>query len=71
MSKTQDSWHRIEKGLTIQRPNAVIIDLPQCKFINDIDKWVDENCEPPYSRIGREFIFNNERDTMMFILRWS
>jgi hypothetical protein len=72
MKTTQDSWARIEKGLTMQRPNAVIVNDPQLEsYVGDVDKWVVENTEPPHSRAGREYVFNNERDTIMFILRWG
>jgi hypothetical protein len=59
------------KGLTSQRENAIIVNSPQLEFLDDIDKWVVANCKGPHVRMGREYIFNNEQDTMMFILRWS
>jgi len=60
-----------ERGLTSQRKNAIIVNSPQLEFLDDIDKWVVENCELPYYRNGREYVFNNERDFVMFVLRWS
>jgi hypothetical protein len=60
-----------EYGLTSQRKNAIIVNSPQLEFINDIDKWYVENCEGPHVRFGREYVFNNERDFAMFILKWA
>jgi len=60
-----------ERGLTSQRKNAIIVNSPQLEFLDDIDKWVVENCERLHVRFGREYFFNNERDFVMFMLRWA
>ena len=36
----------------------------------DITIWLEENIKHPFERHGRDFIFENERDAAMFILRW-
>jgi hypothetical protein len=37
----------------------------------DIGYWLEENCKGPYERNGRDFIFEDSRDAMMFILKWK
>ena len=36
----------------------------------DITYWLEENCQGSFERNGRDFIFENEKDATMFILRW-
>ena len=37
----------------------------------DISYWLDENCRGAYERNGRDFIFEDERDYLMFVLTWA
>jgi len=37
----------------------------------DVLEWVEENCKNPYERKGSEFIFENNRDAVNFILKWK
>lgn len=37
----------------------------------DITYWLSINCSGAYERAGRDFIFENEKDASMFILRWA
>ena len=37
----------------------------------DITEWLHKNCKSAYQRNGREFIFENKKDAVQFILRWS
>lgn len=32
--------------------------------------WLEDNCEGSHERWCRDFIFENSKDTTMFILRW-
>ena len=36
----------------------------------DITHWLVENCQGAYERNGRDFIFEDEKDAVNFILRW-
>ena len=36
----------------------------------DITYWLEENIKNPFERNGRDFLFEDERDATMFILRW-
>lgn len=37
----------------------------------DITYWLEANCQGAYERNGRDFIFENEKDFTMFVLRWG
>lgn len=37
----------------------------------DVLVWVEKNCKNPYERKGSEFIFENDRDAVNFILKWK
>jgi hypothetical protein len=37
----------------------------------DISYWLDEHVKTPVEREGADFIFENSRDALMFILRWK
>ncbi len=41
------------------------------KHAVDITHWLNENCEGSYERNGRDFIFENDRDAINFILKWK
>jgi hypothetical protein len=36
----------------------------------DITMWLEENVKNPFERNGRDFLFENEKDAVNFILRW-
>jgi hypothetical protein len=49
----------------------VMIDrLQDNKHAIDITHWLGEYCQGSYERNGRDFLFENEKDATMFILRW-
>lgn len=37
----------------------------------DITYWLKENIKNPFERNGRDFIFENDRDAVNFILKWK
>lgn len=41
------------------------------KHAVDITYWLSENCEGAYERSGADFIFENDRDAVNFILKWK
>ena len=40
------------------------------KHAIDITYWLMDNVKNPYHREGRDFIFEDSREAMMFILKW-
>jgi hypothetical protein len=44
--------------------------LQDNKHAVDITHWLKLNCTGSYERRGRDFIFENEQDATLFILRW-
>ena len=44
--------------------------LQDNKHAIDITIWLEENIKNPFERNGRDFIFENEKDAVNFILRW-
>jgi hypothetical protein len=36
----------------------------------DITLWLEENIKNSFERNGRDFIFENDKDAVLFILRW-
>lgn len=41
------------------------------KHAVDISYWLEENIKNPFERNGRDFIFEDSQDAMLFILRWA
>jgi hypothetical protein len=37
----------------------------------DITYWLEENIKNSFERSGADFIFENEKDALLFILRWK
>jgi hypothetical protein len=44
--------------------------LQDNKHAIDITLWLEENVKNPFERNGRDFIFENQKDAVNFILRW-
>ena len=44
--------------------------LQDNKHAVDITHWLAEHINHPYERNGRDFIFENQKDAVNFILRW-
>jgi hypothetical protein len=44
--------------------------LKDNKHAVDITYWLEENIKNPFERAGRDFIFEDSKDAMLFILRW-
>jgi hypothetical protein len=44
--------------------------LQDNKHAVDITYWLEENVKNPFERNGRDFIFENQKDAVNFILRW-
>ena len=55
----KDEWH------------LVSIDLVNNTRAADIIYWIDYNCTDSHIQKGREFLFKNETDAIMFALKWS
>lgn len=45
--------------------------LQDNKHAVDISYWLEENCRGNYERNGRDFLFEDERDFLMFTLTWA
>ena len=37
----------------------------------DISYWLDENCKGQFERNGAEFIFEDSKDAVLFMMRWG
>ncbi len=37
----------------------------------DVLEWVENNCKHPYERKGSEYIFEDSKDAVNFILKWK
>ena len=37
----------------------------------DISYWLDENCKGKFERNGSEFLFEDSKDAVLFMLRWG
>lgn len=53
-------WHRVMLTRFQDNKHAV-----------DISYWLEDNIKNPFERNGRDFIFQEEKDAMLFILRWA
>jgi hypothetical protein len=45
--------------------------LTDNKHAVDITYWLNENIKEPYERRGSDFIFEDSKDAVNFILRWQ
>jgi hypothetical protein len=52
-------WTRVMIDRTTDNEHAV-----------DITEWLKDRCQGTYERSGRDFIFENEKDAAIFILKW-
>jgi hypothetical protein len=61
-------WRRLQDmgwiSVTIDR-------LQDNSYAVDITYWLKENCQGCCERLGRNFLFENNKDAVLFILRWS
>ena len=53
-------WTRVMIDQTTDNEHAV-----------DITEWLKDRCQGTYERSGRDFIFENEKDAAIFILKWA
>jgi hypothetical protein len=64
----QHIWDRLQDlgwiSVTIDR-------LQDNSYAVDITYWLKENCQGCYERHGRNFLFENNKDAVLFILRWA
>ena len=37
----------------------------------DISFWLDENCKGNFERNGSEFLFEDSKDAVLFMMRWG
>ena len=37
----------------------------------DITNWLDENCRGQFERNGAEFLFEDSKDAVLFMMRWG
>ncbi len=37
----------------------------------DISYWLEENCQGQFERNGAEFLFEDSKDAVLFMLRWG
>lgn len=52
-------WTRVTIDRSIDNNHAI-----------DITHWLEENIQNPFERNGKDFIFENSKDAVMFILKW-
>jgi hypothetical protein len=53
-------WHRIDIDRLQDNHHAV-----------DITYWLANNCTGKYHRNGRHFLFESQKDAVLFQLRWA
>jgi len=53
-------WTRVKLSRFVDNYHAVVISY-----------WLDEHVKNPFEREGADFIFENSRDALLFILRWK
>ena len=53
-------WTRVKLSRFVDNYHAV-----------DITYWLDEHVKNPFEREGADFVFENSRDALIFILRWK
>jgi hypothetical protein len=53
-------WTRVKLSRFVDNYHAI-----------DIRYWLDEHVNNPFEREGADFIFEDSRDALIFILRWK
>lgn len=56
----QSGWTRVSVSRLVDNKHAI-----------DIAEWLKANCSSDYERNGREFLFESEKDAIMFTLKWK
>lgn len=55
----EGSWHLVVLDRFLSREHSV-----------DVIMWIEENCTGQYHTHGREFLFENRQDAVLFSLKW-
>lgn len=50
---------------------VVLDSLMNRKRSIDIIEWLEQNCKGKYFQNGRSFVFENDKDALVFILTWK
>ena len=53
-------WHKVRRSPFVSNKEAV-----------DIKSWIDKNCQEHVHSRGYTWIFESEKDALMFSLRWA
>ena len=60
-------WNMLEGSGWVR---VVVSRLQDNKHAIDMVDWIVDNCQKDYLRHGREFLFESDKDAIMFTLRW-
>lgn len=77
MDHACSTWYWVQPGSS---PNQVFEFEKSRQYYHDIETWIEDQCGPQGSwhdpdcrwwASNRKYIFKNEEDRTMFVLRWS
>ena len=68
----EKTWEVVAQDLINEGWTKVVLNslIPTLDSV-DVVLWADENCVDLFLHDGQTWLFENEKDATMFILRWS
>lgn len=71
----EKQWEFVAQQLVNEGWTKVVLNslIPTLGMTHSVDVllWADENCVDHFVHNGRTWLFENEKDATMFILRWA
>lgn len=65
---SEDRWQQALRAIEENWPRSKILTSEE---IVEADNWCKENCQGPYIKAPSRMYVKEERDAVMFLLRWS
>ena len=73
--QNEKQWEFVAQQLINEGWTKVVLNrlIPTLGMTHSVDvvMWADENCVDLFLHNGRTWLFENEKDATMFILRWA
>ena len=65
---SEDRWQQVSRAIEENWPRSKILTSEE---IVEADNWCKENCQGPYIKAVSRVYVKEERDAVMFLLRWA
>ena len=65
---TEEGWQKVFRAIDENWPHSKLLSKEE---MAEADKWCIENCQGLYIKSNIRIYVKEERDAVMFLLRWS